>query len=81
MILSRASSRRTTTSLETLLIHSPLLFCPTRNGTGASYLFTMIDNADNDNLPQSILSRGGCLSYALVAREEILADGLPRRRW
>jgi hypothetical protein len=41
----------------------------------------MIDNNDNDNLPQSILSRGGCLSYALAAREEILADGLPYRRW
>ena len=39
----------------------------------------MIGNADN--LPQPILSRGSCLSYALAAREEILADGLLNRRW
>lgn len=38
-------------------------------------LFTRIDNADT--LPQSILSRRGWLPYALAAREEILADGLP----
>lgn len=39
------------------------------------YLFIMIDSADT--LLQSILSRGGCLPYALAAREEILAIGHP----